>query len=286
MGYRESNPIQNTCVDPERAKQLLVLNTWEGQRTLSKSKVDHYVNMMRTGQMRRVDIAIMNVNGYGSWLANGQHVLNAIIEYGNSFPVSIATYGCDTMRDAADLFATFDVHATRTQTQIIKSYKHTFDDERITSQPDRALSLCANAFWYIMNGCTFKKLSTSTPDKTLKPKLLISYPDDVAAVSKYCKGYFRKTAVVAAIIQTVRKVGAATAYTFWDAVDTGSMLRSCDPRYRLRETLINKSYRKMSTVNVYSRMDEEYRLCISAWNSWRAGKTIKNLRSTSTVDAL
>lgn len=97
---------------PERAKELLELNTYQSQRKLKKPQVKRYKKKMDNGSFLRLNISIAVLNGR-SILVNGQHTLTALVEYGKPIGGVVTYISCETERDVAKCFRQFDVPYVR-----------------------------------------------------------------------------------------------------------------------------------------------------------------------------
>jgi hypothetical protein len=91
----------------------------------------------------------------------------------------------------------------------------------------------------------------------------------------------RRAPVVSAMYETFAK---ATKHSveFWHAVKVGTGFNDADdPRLRLRTALMSSSTSSASAADK-KKVEQEYiyRICITAWNAWRAGDGIKVFRTS------
>jgi len=285
--YRESRQPADKLVTPKEAEGFLAINNFPGQRPYNPFKGRLYADNMDAGTHRRIDIAVAKVKSTGiDYLMNGQHNCNAIIIYKKPYPASVSYYLCDTMEDAWRLFATFDVHASRTEQQFMHSRRELFTDVRLHTVPLRVLQACGTALMVLGEGAgaepTFH--APQSRAKTMKADYVDKYPDDVLFVNQY-KDYNHMMVIgcVTAIIATSRKNKQA-AELFWSRVATGEMLTRGDPRCKLRDALLDTRFLGEIKGGT-SRQKAIYQLCIIWWNSWRSsdGRKIAKLSGMNTV---
>jgi len=282
--YTLTTNIQERMISTAEASTFLEINTFEGQRQLCGIKVNRYCAMMKTGEMRPIEIAVAKLeyeNGRNV-LMNGQHTLNAIIKNGAPHRATIQYWKCSTPQDAYKLFGSFDVHGTRTQTQIMKAAKPRLADERLHAVPTRVLNVCGSALAFLGGGMAPVFNSQSSGSKTRKPDLCDMHGDDVMFVARFAgSARLMFTGVVTAMISTHR-ADPIGAMEFWSRVDDGIGMQSrSDPRYALREYLNDESPRKYTGGQ--ARNHELYYTCVMFWNSFVKGesRTRVNLSSIS-----
>jgi hypothetical protein len=275
--YAESRQPVFKDVGPKEAEAFLALNNFPGQRKFNPSKGKNYADNMADGRHRRVEIAIAKVRSTKTdYLMNGQHNCRGIMLYGKHYPAVVSYYSCDSMEDAWRLFATFDVHASRTEQQFMHARRGLFKDERLHDIPLRVLQSCGTALYALGNG-TDPLFGMKSNAKTEKADLVERNPGEVLFVSQYTEfPHVMLTPAVTAVIATYRK-NAKAAQEFWDKVGTGEMLSLADPRRRLRDALMSGSH-LTNTKGGGSSMRASYIACILWWNSWRNGGNRKIIK--------
>jgi len=276
--YEESRQPVFMLVSPKKAEDFLAINNFPGQRNYIPKKGRFYADNMASGTHRRIEIAAAKVRENGMhYLMNGQHNCQAIIIHGKPYPAVISYFICDTMEDAWRLFATFDVHSTRTEQQFMKSRRGLFVDERLHDIPLRILQCCGTALYALGGGTMPQFVRSTVRKKTEKADLVDEYVDDVLFVSQF-REYKHLIVVgcVTAIIATYRRNKKA-AIDFWEKVGSGEMLTRTDPRRKLRDALINPLYLGKSRGGG-TRQKVTCNLCAAWWNSWRSGKTRRGVK--------
>lgn len=83
-------------IGPEEARQLLAAN-YEGNRRISRGRVQHYAEMMARGAWVDYSPAPIVIDEYGR-LIDGQHRLAAVIESGRSFYFLVVRASAETYR--------------------------------------------------------------------------------------------------------------------------------------------------------------------------------------------
>jgi hypothetical protein len=276
--YTESRQPVFREITPRDAEGFLALNNFPGQRAYKPMKGRSYADNMANGSHRRIEIAVAKVRESGvDYLMNGQHNCNAILIHNRPYSGVVSYYTCDTMEDAWRLFATFDVHASRTEQQFMHSRRGLFDDERLHDVPLRVLQCCGTALYALGAGTDPQFNAPATHVKTEKADLVDKYADDVIFVSQYKEyGHMIAVGCVAAIIATERKNKKAAA-EFWEKVGTGEMLVLSDPRRRLRDSLMDLRF--LGEIRGgYQRQKAMFALCASWWNSWRTGEVRRSVK--------
>lgn len=254
-------------LSPAEAESFLTINTFPGQRRLDTQKARRYADGIIDGSMRPVHVGIAALRDSTRVLVNGQHVLTAIALSGKNQLATIETYQCETDEDAWKLFATFDVHGTRTQGHIMKAARGLFSDCRLHDVPLRVLSSCGTALMILGDGTRDPEFHSGAPSKSFQPDLVSRHGDEVVFVNQFdAHKHMMRIGVVAAMVATFRKE-PVHAQTFWGRIAEGIGFTSQDdPAYRLRETLLEGLTDKGG-----SRHRAYYCLSIAWWNSWVTG---------------
>jgi len=277
--YKQTNQPSIREVTPREAEEkFLSINNFPGQRPHKVSKSRLYADWMNDGRMRIAPIDIATGPNGVKYLMNGQHTCYAIVMHGKPFKCIVTHYHCETESDFYKLFATFDVHATRTQGQIIRGARGFLKDEALRTLPLRVLSSCGSAL--VIIGEKEKPFFGlhSISDKTIKVTAIDEHPDEVAWVASFSEhDHLLKVGVVAAMIATYRKSKSA-ASEFWRLVGDGVGIKSKDhPCYKLRETLT----RNMAANNSRNVHFVAYSTCIAWWNAFATGKNRSSVKVAS-----
>lgn len=269
--FTESRQPAFKLVTPKEAEQFIAINNFPGQRRYDPLRGRGYADNMESGNHRRIEIAVAKVKETGiDYLMNGQHNCHAVVIHGKPHPAVISYFTCDTMEDAWRLFATFDVHAGRTEQQFMLSRRGMFSDERLHALPMRLLTACGSALYSLGAGTDPQFSAPKSRAKTAKADQVEQFAEDVLFVAPYSEQrHMMAVGAVTAIIATRRKNEKA-AREFWDKVATGEMLSLSDPRRKLRDALLESRF--LNEVSGGSgRQRAVYCGCIAWWNSWRGG---------------
>lgn len=269
-------------IDPKEAQSLLSFNEFEGQRKLNQVKARRYSELMESHRMRPVDVAIMTVPGGIKYLANGQHVLTAIIMYGKPFWARIEYYKCDTKQDAWHLFSTFDVHAARTEQQIARAARGNFEDENLHIIPYALLQYAGSALFFLSNGKMNFNLKPS--NKTVKMDLVEEHSEEVVWLNSLqpskndaaSRRILDRVSVITAMLATHR-VEPEKATEFWRQVRDGEMLKKTDPQKRLHDAL-NCGLGSYAWKRKGDITRTVYCLCAVWWNAWITGENRNSVK--------
>jgi hypothetical protein len=104
--------------------------------------------------------------------------------------------------------------------------------------------------------------------------------DEISCRPTNTHKFLLRQPIVAAMFATYDKA-VAPSREFWGAVTDGvGFSTASDPRNRLRLKLLQYSL-NATQVNNHRVTDSEtmHRWCLNAWNLWRGGETVNNIRS-------
>lgn len=285
MGYSRSQQCIAKDVTPREAELFLAINNFPGQRKLNQQKASIYATKMSEGSMRPVDIDVLTMPDGLKYLMNGQHVCTGIVLNGKPYPARVQYWKCDDETDAWHLFGTFDVHASRTERQIIKAARP-FLGSALSDVPLMILQNTASALVIVRNRTP--NFEQSVMSKTEKADLLRDHVKEVLFINdlfvgggKDNRNIFRVPAI-AAMLSTFRQ-SPEKSRIFWSRVVTGELITRSNPEYRLRACLMSGNI--AGNINGgFSRSRAFYCYCISYWNSWvrgeqRSGVKMKCMRN-------
>ena len=266
--YRLSKDFGIVTMTPTMAQAYLKTNTYEGQRLLNKVKVEYYRKLMIQREFRPFEVSIAKiVNTQDVVLVNGQHCLTAVCLTENSHKAIVSTWLCDDYYDVAKLYATFDVHSTRTQSACMKAARVGMDQE-LKEVPMRVLESSGSALYYLEQKRIVPTLNVQPLGKMVKSDFVQKNPTEVLFVARYSENRnMLRVGVVCAIIASIRVSDFNVAMDFWDAINTGASLGINDPRLQCREKICSPYGRKdgrNGIINVFN-------ICASYWNTWRTG---------------
>lgn len=278
--YKLTSQIQSRTVTPDEARHFLAINNFEGQRAMNPLKARYYADLIRDRLMRPPNIATAILNDGQKVLMNGQHCCQAIIISGKPFPCTIEHYKCDTAEDAWLLFASFDVHATRTEGHIMKAARGLFNDN-LKSIPLRTLQSAGSALFILGEGDN-PRFTGQPSNKAIKPKLVSENEDIVNWLSQFSdENYLVKVPVFCAMIATYR-ANQDAAKEFWGGIKDGDNLYGLTRSFR--DLLMGNQLGINNCGGGHNRSRAIYIACICYWNSWMAGETRKQVKIAAMKD--
>jgi hypothetical protein len=281
--YTESKKPVDKLITPREATTFLELNNFPGQKRYNQLKGKYYSENMANGSQRRIEISIARLMDSGDeFLMNGQHNLQAVIIYGKPYPASIAYFDCDNIEDAWRLFATFDVHSTRTERQFMWARRGLFTDERLHEVPLRVLQASGSALYYLGDKGTKPNFYIpSVHKKTDKADMVDKCAGEVMFVSQFKEyEHLMSIGVITAIISTHR-VKQKESFDFWYGVGTGAEMKLSDHRRKLRDQLLSQKFLGGTLGGGTRRQRATYQLCATWWNSWRKGDERRSVKINS-----
>lgn len=266
--YKLTAPIHSRSVTPDEAKGFLAINNFEGQRAMNPIKARYYADLIRDRLMRPPNIATAILPGGQKVLMNGQHCAQAIIISGKPFPCTIEHYKCDNPEDAWRLFASFDVHATRTEGHVMKAARGLFSED-LREIPLRVLQVVGSALFILGDGEN-PRFTGQPSNKSVKPMLVQENPDIAQWMGQFSEAmYLVKVPVAAAMIATYR-ANNKCAQEFWGSIKDGDGLSG--PARVLRDRLMANSIGTDNCGGGHNRSRVIYAHCISFWNSYMNGE--------------
>lgn len=238
--YKLTNQLVNKKMTPKDAEHFLTLNNFPGQRKLQESKAKRYSELIVSGFMRPVEISFALLPDGNRYLMNGQHVCQGCIWSGKEMTATISYFKCESWSDALELFATFDVHAARTQGQVFHAARGLFKDDRLHTVPLRLLNSAGSALVVIEPGFAVFSMASRTADKTSKIHLVEKYADEVMWVASIPQSeIIWRVGVLAAAFDTYRK-NKVEAEKFWKSVVEGISFKSkLDPAKKCRDYILD-----------------------------------------------
>ena len=278
--FKQITAAQTRKITPEEAKKLIALNNFPGQRPMRPIKARLYADMMMDGRMRPVSVAVMTMADGQKYLANGQHCLQAILINNKPFIAIVEHYKCETNDDAWHLFASFDVHATRTEGHIMKAARGLFNNSDLRELPLRLLSNCGSALFMLGEG-TAPKFNGQPSNKAAKADLVQRHYNDVLWVGEYAAhDHLMKVAIVAAMLATYRSNKGA-AREFWSLVAEGG---TPGITHRFRDRLLKNDIGRNNCGGGHNRSKLIYIESIAYWNSWMKGEDRKAVKIAAMRD--
>lgn len=272
---------------PEKAQQIMLKNTYPGQRKIKDRYIKKYIHDLEVNRFFDTIIIVAQLLD-GTWiLIDGQHRLLAVIESGITMNAALSVIKCKNDFEVSQLWKKYDGGKTRSYSEMAESEAGMLGLEWKSG----ISSLVGSAAHYLSGKGRMHKED--------KAELIRQYIDEGNFIDSILSSngsrhkHVRRFIVVAAMITTFQ-ANHKDAKTFWEAVKTGELLTRTDPAWHLREFLINISMTGHTagvirmTKNRNKKTDgrEIYNRCISAWNKFRANKEIKQFRYKATEQLL
>jgi hypothetical protein len=265
------------------------LEEFEGERNKRDYWADHLASLMVRGLFRfeQVVLAMASLDGV-NYRLNGQHTCWARREFADdptySREVRLLTYTVQNKEDIRNLYTTFDQHGKRTRGHVVTAQLVGFNGWSDVSNQMINLTSQGYPMWkweQPMERKTHDTREIAYLLKTENIELGVKVGKFLTDTASGKDGKLvRRAPVVAAMFGTWSKSGGASV-DFWSAIVTGAGLSKNDPRNRLRAELLSASVGSGDqTAGKKNRTQEQMlRLCINAWNAWRAGEERTGLKA-------
>lgn len=280
---------QQVVLDHTKAVEYLDLPIFPGEREITESHCQFLYDEMRKGTFNSLLVILSTATLDGiRYKINGQHTCWAVLAMPPSYSLRVReiAYRVASREQLKLLYGTYDRLRARSDSHVTKVF---LADTPLTeglwmSEVPRLV----NAFrhWHITADTASRRVSPEQLAATIQA----GFTDVFRAVAGFVQAnhkaspLVRRTAVQAAMFATFHKLPTKAA-EFWQPVADGINLSSkTDPRYVLRDTL-----QKLLTVSSTTRggkgvrvvtAEDQYRLCILAWNKWRSGEQARGALRT------
>lgn len=284
----------------KRAEELLRLPEFVVQdsvvdRNLRDAHVTYLLSAMQRGTFHPEWVQIVSCvcdeknsgNSKGTeYRMNGQHTAWARIYMDNDWPCPVRwlVYRAATVQDMRRLYASIDRGAARNFGNVINSYLAGTSQFKGIGQ-DRLKRIVAGfAFWHL--GGTAKNAANKIHPDDIAYLVQTEHTELTAIVAAFCQTLksgmhtqmVMRSPVIAALYETFNVLKIKSA-EFWEPVRDGTGLESKnDPRLRLRNLLMTTNIEDRANRRRLVDPEELYRICIHAWNAWRRGVELSNLR--------
>jgi len=249
------------------AEQWALMEQIRNDRPLSEKRVGAYKELVSRGMMRPVQWAkALCLETNETYRVNGKHTSTAFsqVEQLPDYVTAIVEeYQCETLRDVAELYGTFDTRLQmRTASDINKSFAGI--DSELCDLPIKIVNLGVTgvSMWKWKN--TYDAHPPTERAECLfdpEVKLFLRFLYEVIGSAKSSKR-MRRSPVVWAMFSSWKKSRSA-AMDFWTAVrdETGATPKCPDRKLSrwLMETVVG---RRSGNPEMYAR-------CIHGWNAWR-----------------
>jgi len=277
MGYELVGTPRAHKVTKSMAEKWAGMEQVRNDRPLSTPRVEAYKKLAVAGLMRPVHWAKAHcLETQENYRVNGKHTSTAFSqmeETPDTLQAYVEEYQCDTLRDVAELYATFDSRITlRTTSDINRSFAAV--DPELCDLQAKIVNLGISAISLWKWGLSYEKVQPAERAECLfdpECKCFFRWLSEMVSDSKVNKR-IRRAPVVWAMYATFRK-SRKSATEFWAAVrdETGVSPATADRKISrwLMENAVDSTGRRAGTNEMYAR-------CIIAWNAWRT-KTNTNL---------
>lgn len=251
---------EQVSMTPEMAEWLL-LNANEGNRKLRESRVQEFVQIIKSGQWKMTSQGISI--GRSGRLLNGQHRLHAIVVSGQPMPLYV-TFG-----DSDDAFLVFDTHGVRTASDAlaVMGYSHT----NVLAAMARIVMAGESGHRAVpkMTNAEVAAIVQSRDDWHIG----ISRGEQL--YKKVRSGSHSAMSAAAYLIQKHTK-HPAKFNQFWNALVTGEGVPPKSVVLPLRDMMLARSYPKTSGGGVAMTLPAA--LIVTAWNLYVRGRTTRALK--------
>lgn len=281
----------------ELAMKILETTEVPGDRGLRKAQVDKIIMNMRRNTFRYETVslatAVCRENGV-EYRENGQHTCQAALALPADFPhekVNLLTYECDTLEDVRTLYGTFDQNAVRTKSNVVISQlKGTSQFQGVSDRIIRTLTAGVSV-WQWDTGAKRSAHDGEDvayliqKDHAVTVNRVVEFVVANGGFTSEGSKFMDRSSVYAALLETFGAV-PTKAPEFWNAVATGARLEDHDPRLKLRNTLMvtklhNANAKVKGQAGRSAGTEEMYRWCVHAWNAWRKGEKLRQLKTST-----
>ena len=276
-------------LDEEKASSYIELPVFKAERDVTDSNVQKLYDEMMKGRFNPLLVILSSCEFQGVvYKINGQHTCWAKYYCGEDYcpKVREIRYRVETEEDLRQLYATYDRNMPRSDAHL--TMVELANNHHLRDVPNNVIKLVTSGlkFWNFpvqadRRRCSPQDLASLATEKHLKLFLAIcSFVRDNIESNKDAQ-FARRVAVIAALFETFSKA-VSPATEFWTPVVNGINLDSKeDARYQLRSFLLSVKLNSASSRRERSVTDEEmYNHCIPAFNKWRRGEKVKNIRAT------
>jgi hypothetical protein len=268
----------------QKANEYIDLAIFEGERDLSQGGIQKLLDEMQAGNFNPNSTVLAKARFKGrDYKINGQHMCWAVTftDPFKLYTVRETYFEVHTLEALRALYGTYDRGRARTDSHMIKVV--------LVGTPT-ARGVHAGLLQRLASGFKFWHWDNDTVRRR------IAVRDVAAAIVADESGAFNRTGlflsrlkglesrvlrvpVIAAMMATFSK--SAKADQFWEPiVENLGLTSKRDPRYLLRKTLDEVSYRRTGAQVAKKFISEEvfFRLAISAYNHWRKNEEVQYLK--------
>ena len=272
---------RSVSLNAEYAEKHLDLPRFRGERDIAEGHVQYLHDQMATGNFnpRLVILARAEWDGviYG---INGQHTCWAVIAMPGDFSIQVREqrYRVKSAEQLRKLYSTFDRSMARTDSHI--SLVHLVDMPEVSGVAPSVIKLLVPGFrmWKIEDDRERRRYAPEQIATLIRNE----HSEVFRRVAKFWAEnanhkHLKRQPVYAAMFAIFdRDKKNVDAETFWKTVADGVNVEAkTDPRYQLREFLNSIAIKANEGKKRIVDSEEVFRICVSAWNKWRAGDTVR-----------
>lgn len=265
----------------EKCAEYIELPHFEGERNTTDRHVQDIHDQILSGTFNWHSVLLVSAwLGDVRYKVNGQHTCWAVYLLPRQVrhKVREQVYRVKDTTQLANLYATFDTGG-RTSTHM--------DSVQLVNR-EFSSGLPVSFVQRLGSGLKFHLWESEEHRRRVSPQQFASIVEQEHAdlfknggkeITKICREdpSLRKNAVIAAMFATFNKVHGPSI-EFWSAVATGLGLNvKTDARYRLRDQIPKMSKKPGAGGSDPKRIlspENQYRVCIAAWNKWRKGEPV------------
>lgn len=269
---------ETESVTPELAEEFRDMERFPHDRNATKARRDFLKSRILAGEWQgnvwaSVDVKDTNtryrMNGFGSSstfcdLFDDGYKLDAVVE--------VRRYSCKTMRDAADLYATFDPKASaRTKANLIQTYAA--GSKKLNEVRGPVIKLAAAGLGFFTFERDYRKRGVEQQAELLLDNdAFVVWLSKTLDIKRADAPHVFRMPVVAAMAATYSKSNKE-ATDFWEAIRDDSDDPKTDPKRILRNWLLTHNFgaKSENTEKDIASDREGYVICLQAWNAWKKG---------------
>lgn len=265
-------------VTPRRAAALRATCNFDRQRSVRPDHVRRLADEMKHGWfLAGTPIWICVLPDHSMLLINGNHTLEAVVESGVSLPLTIVYQKVNSVDEAAQSYACFDIQRTRTWQQAA----HAAGIDEGLPEPAKVLA----AIGVIQANFSAVQGLLGVLSRTARFNLLEEYRNAALLIHGAIAGVgapdrnqkmIRRAAVFAVALVTARYQPSA-AEEFWGGVARDDGLRRNDPRKVLLRYMENNA-----VYGSHTRRDHSLAAGI-AWNAFYTRRTIDYVKPNQLI---
>lgn len=275
----------------QRAIDYIELPIFPGEREVSETHTQFLFDQARAGRFNwdLVQIARADFDGK-TYKVNGQHTAWLRLALGKMDEdpsVREIHYRVSSIAQLKTLYGTFDRAKPRSDPHLVRV--ELVGTPAADGMTARQISRLAPAFRFWRYGSTEDArrcdaaqlaamiLADHTQLFNSVGRFLYAIQGDKVAMNR-----IDRMAVIAAMVDNFSRV-PTIAPDFWRSVAEGTGLEKDDARWHLLRYLDSVAMQRSGANSTKRIVDPEevYRVCIAAWNRWRAGEKVAQLRPTA-----